>query len=62
VGQEKFMDDEERSDKVMEVYDRVTSDVGVSLESAVDITLDLICRLQERHEALKDDLRRKAGV
>ncbi len=56
------MDDEERSDKVMEVYDRVTSDVGVSLESAVDITLDLICRLQERHEALKDDLRRKAGV
>lgn len=49
------MDDEERSSKVMETYDEVIG--SVALESAIDITMDLIGQLQERYEALKIDRR-----
>ena len=48
-----IMDDEERSSKVMETYDEVIQ--SVALESAIDITMDLIGQLQERYEALKID-------
>lgn len=45
------MDDEERSNKVMEAYDEVIN--SLALESAIDITLDLIGQLQHRYEELK---------
>lgn len=50
-----IMEDEERSSKVMETYDEVIQ--SVALESAIDITMDLIGQLQERYEALKIDRR-----
>ena len=53
-----IMDDEERSNKVMETYDEVIG--PVALESAIDITLDLIGQLQERYENLKIDRRNAA--
>lgn len=52
------MDPEEASDKVMEAYDAAVA--SLSVEDAIEVTKDLIGRLQdERLEPLKCDLRRK---
>lgn len=47
------MEDEDRSDAIYEAYERVTKDIP--LENAIDVTMDIVDRLQTCLDALRSD-------